>query len=685
MRLPHITYSGKPPKYSQVRFSGIERDKYSSDTTVYDMLNISTQDYPLLSTIGNRTRKNKKYEKPWYYGCALEEYVIAGKTEEADYKIWESGKRYNKGDICAYGGLLYMATDVLTSNEVSVAPSKNGESWQIYTDSSFAYDGDWKSDTATDKYSVWYYNGGWYRNITGTNTADPPDSDIVNWERYSYASLWYNGKKVDGLELIACKKRCAYLNGYIIILPDKMYYNIDSGKFGYILGSRTGSFNVSDYEGFYTNGQYFERALEPWLTHGDGYYNKIVFAWGSDNNSTIGMQLTYGIYDLTKLFKSGDKVNITQRTSAGQSIAKITDGEYVINDVTPNSITFYSNSFAGAAFGDDSLVVDSQTDYWYLGTISISKIMPDMDDLCVANNRVWGCKNDTIYACALGDCLSWHSGLGTAADATFIETGDAGAFVGCCEYGGYPTFFKENEMYRVYGTTSYNFALKKAADYGLEKNSSDSLCVVDSVLFFLSPKGVCAYTGGIPSVVSGGLRIHLSDGVAGTDGRRYYLDAYDGSGRRIYVYDSNYRIWTSEYSDSKPCGMINTDNVLWCMNESGESVSISGNVSDAELELLPDRKAYIESNDFYNDSMDAKHFGRIKIRACVNPKYNPLEIYVCYDSSGKWSKIGEIFNQSNRKNISEFGFHPMRCDHFRIRLECKGEFVLYGVERQIVD
>ena len=72
MRLPYIQYPRKTLKLNQERFSGIERDKYSGDGSVHDMLNISTLDFPLLSTIPNRKMLEKKYNKPWYFGMAAD-------------------------------------------------------------------------------------------------------------------------------------------------------------------------------------------------------------------------------------------------------------------------------------------------------------------------------------------------------------------------------------------------------------------------------------------------------------------------------------------------------------------------------------------------------------------------------------------------------------------------------------
>lgn len=691
MRLPHIQYPRKTPKLNQERFSGIERDVYSGEGSVCDMLDISTLDFPLLSTIPNRKKLEKKYNKPWYFGMAADNgYVIAGEDsfENNKYPLWSASASYSKDATVAYGGHLYDAVNAITGNSENKSPEVDGTNWSKSTKTNFEYDGDWKSGTKAKKGSIWYYSGNFYVSKKDNNSVAPTASS-ANWTLYKYSSLYFNGTKVSGFVLDASTKECAYLNGYIVIMPDKAYYHADSKTFGYLAGNKSGEFKTSDYKGFVSGDKFYAYPLEAYLMHGEkvkqgieGTYNAIKFVWSSPNAVPgTSNENNFGMFDLRDIIKSGDVVTVGQNSSGGSTVTEIVGGAYLVTDVLIDTVVFTTSTFAGSDFGADSEHISDGTAYWYLGDITLSKGVPDMDYLCVSNNRMWGCKEDTVYGSALGDCFSWYR-YTDESGAVYLETGDAGSFTGCCEYGGYPTFFKQNEMYRVYGNTRSAFSLSKSAEYGIRSDSPHSVCVVNSILFFLSESGVCAYTGGIPSVISDGLKRKLTDAVAGTDGKRYYLMTDDGDGRKMYVYDTDSRIWSCENLDNKPIGVVTYNLKLVAMDVSGEQIVLSHPENATGEEIEPDRKAYIEFNDFYGGSVDKKTIGKVIIRASVNPIYNPLEVYIQYDSDGQWQKIGQIYNQNERKKVSEFSFRPRRCDHYRLRLECKGKFTLYSLARQ---
>ena len=533
------------------------------------------------------------------------------------------------------------------------------------------------------------YSGVLYEAVAEGYSCNPK-VDTLNWEPYSYAELYYDGKRIDGLQLSPGKKECAYLNGYIVILPDNMYYNVYDGSYGYLKGNLTGSFTNSVYGGFYNSNdsKYYSYSF----THGamlcngedigsEGVMNAIRFgAWSTaDTWSYTYFERTS--LDLRDIFNKGDVVYVDDSVLSSDRIC-IREGTYAVLEVLRDALVFETNTFAGADVNEDmNNGTDSKPEY-DIECVRFTKSMPEMDYLCVANNRMWGCKEDTVYGSELGNCFSWERYSGQEIDPVYLESGDIGEFTGCCEYGGYPTFFKENEMYRVYGSTASSFAISKVADYGIKKGCAHSVCTVDSILFFLSPKGVCAYTGGIPAIVSGKLRRVLSEGIAGTDGKRYFLSADDGDGRKLYVWDTECRVWTSEDLADVPLGVANVGEDLLYMSSEGVMTTLSKPYESYDIELKP-KLATIEFADFYEESTASKDLGRIIIRASVAPEYDSLNIFVQYDSDGIWHKAGSIYNQDNRKKVTEFGFFPRRCDHYRIKLECEGKFTLYSVARQV--
>ena len=766
MYLPWIRFANNIPTYEQVNFLGIERSKASSDGSIYDMCNINTSDIPVLSATENRRVIEKLYEMPWYYGAVEKEYVIAGKTKGVNYALWKKDTTYKESDIVAYDGVLYIAVEDSPEGEPSTS-----EDWNIYTETTFSYDGVWREGETysvndvvyheitkrtsgevverqfirnltgkTPIYPIYDDNWGWYpKNIrewdsesnyvindivrkdkvfyikvSGGNGVPGVDNDwevipnwelgkhyskgdtvlfvdktdnsgtirvklndsLPNWEPYSYATLYYNGEEVKGLELMPCKKSCAYLNGYIVILPDNMFYNIEDKSFGYLNGTKSASINTKNYSGIYYNNKNYNYPLKAGLVKED---SMCTIKLGFFGGNTLMDAAEHSNIDLTRIFRAGDAINVNQdRQKVHRDYAIIENGTYYVEEVGKSYLKFTPSTFASAQIGEDAEVGSC----YYLGDMILSKGLPEIDYICQSNNRLWGCHEDTVYSSALGDVFIWQRYTGLESDPVYIESGDIGSFTGCIEYNGYPIFFKENEMYRVYGSVASTFVLQKVANYGLRADSPNAVCVADSILFFLSPYGVCAFTGGIPGVISSPLKTALCEGFASTDGTKLYLSANDGHKRIIYVYDINNRVWSSETYEHMPIGIVNLNGEVKSLDIEGNLMSISKPLSEWGNEV-DTPTAYIEFNDFYESTTDKKHIGRIIIRASVDPMYDALTVHIQYDSDGEWHNVGSIYNQDNRKKVSELAFYPRMCDHYRIKLECNGKFTLYSMTRQI--
>lgn len=655
MRLPHIKYSDNARKYEQYSFGGINRRKVSGDGTIFDMIDISADDYPILSTAENRYKDESVYDNPWYYGMADKPFVIAGKRTGTKYKTWsESITSVKAGDIYTANNKLYKAKSSFSSPSVLLRtnPACAVSYWQEY------------------------------------------DGILRNGD--FYASLYYDGIEIEGMELIPGKKVCTYINDHILIYPDKVYYNTRTKKMGYLQGTTSGSFTSPYSTQIYhtafsnSNGYCCGFLGDSKGVTGNGSGSMDTLFIGATSNGVYGnakaaLGGTYDLYDLRKMYHAGDSVYVSTSGSGAQLVA----GYYVIQEVGKSYLRFNSRVFAAATRLDDT----NPENLYYIGSTKcystrfiIKKTVPELDYACVANNRVWGCKGYTVYASSLGNPYTWQNYTGIETDAAYLEAGSDEEFTGCCEYGGYPMFFGENKIYRVYGTLPSNFALQAVGDIGIKKGASRSVCTVNSVLMYLAPSGVFAYNGGIPALVSGELNDIIYDCMASTDGFKYYGVMTVGDEKRLYVYDIRTGIWSSEHFEGDVIGFAWYENDLTCMNDKGEIFTVSKPTGKYGTEISKvDNNAVIEFNDFYGGSMGTKDVGKIIIRASVDPKYNALYIYVQYDSDGRWHRVGRIYNQNTRKKVCEFGFFPRKCDHFRLKLECQGKFTLYGIGREITN
>ena len=62
----------------------------------------------------------------------------------------------------------------------------------------------------------------------------------------------------------------------------------------------------------------------------------------------------------------------------------------IIREIDGDNLRFYENTFTISDGGDSE-------------TLQLSRTVPELDYICENENRLWGCKGDTIYASKLGD------------------------------------------------------------------------------------------------------------------------------------------------------------------------------------------------------------------------------------------------------------------------------------------
>lgn len=375
---------------------------------------------------------------------------------------------------------------------------------------------------------------------------------------------------------------------------------------------------------------------------------------------------------------------------------------------------FYDNSFVIGdgqveIVGDDGSVAEVDG-YYESGSaenpVTISRTAPDLDILFVHENRLWGAKGDTIYASALGDPFNWNvfDGLGT--DSWTVDVLDDGDFSGGCSFLGYPVFFKDNHIYKVYGNIPSDFQLVQSADLGVEPGSGKSLAIAGEKLYYLSRAGVMVYSGSLPQIISqplGDVKYH--DGIAGTDGVKYWitLRRLDNS-RDMFVYDTQTGIWHKQicydlHHDNESrifTGYAWHGNGLYAIYDEmtgGDDLPVYatyvyfiGHDSDAPIvpgESFPtyaDNPVswYVESADFTEYSPQRKWIGpRIEIRAELETGAS-FSVYVRHNNVQSWQLIGGPFSDAGKHSFVCSKI-PARSDFYKIRIVGTGRVWIYSI------
>lgn len=436
----------------------------------------------------------------------------------------------------------------------------------------------------------------------------------------------------------AGRKLFAGMGSRIVIFPDKAVYDTAQDSFR----SLEASFTTAAGGAKFGNGTLYEEAAE--------------------RNT-----LTVGGADFRTLFSPGDAVTVS-----GCTRHPANNKTPIIREISPDgqSLRFYENVFETEGTEEDP------QDYTEPGAVTIARTVPDLDWICVNDNRLWGCKGDTIYGSKLGDPMNFNVFDGLAGDSYSVESGSAGDFTGCCSYLGYPCFFKEDRIFKIYGSKPSNYELMGSATLGVASGCGGTLAVAGEVLFYVSPSGPAAYSGGIPSNIAeafGGER--FTQGAAGSDGRKYYLSARSGQGWRLFVYDSLRGLWHRE-DETEAIGFAMEDGGLHILNAAGELWRADGG---GEGELEPPLEWLAEFGDFTEGSPDAKGYGKLQLRLELEAGAE-ISAFLRYDSRGDWEPVRTLAADGKRSYL--LPIVPRRADHCRLRLTGQGGCVVYSLARQ---
>lgn len=400
------------------------------------------------------------------------------------------------------------------------------------------------------------------------------------------------------------------------------------------------------------------------------------------------------------------------KISVGSETTKIGSGFSVGDGVEISGITYRSYSNLNGlhtvvACGEDYIVINgmpASVDYnddelEEKGVFTITRKMPIMDFVIESNNRLWGCRYgngangefvNEIYASKLGDFKNWNSFQGISTDSYVASCGSDGPFTGAISYKGFPIFFKENCMHKVYGDYPANFRIQHTPCQGVQSGSDKSLAIVNETLFYKSQDAVCAYDGSVPVEVSEALgNVRYSNAAACAHGNKYYISMKDASGAfLLFVYDTSKNVWHKE--DGFPARMLLSyeHEIYACcyghyFDKPGFSkfvITLLGS-GDGEYEHDDDLYWMVETGSLGMSLPDMKYISKLLIRMSIEER-GDVSICIQYDSAGEWEKV---WTSREVTAMRSFGIpvRLKRCDHFRIRISGYGYAKIYSITKTI--
>ena len=488
-------------------------------------------------------------------------------------------------------------------------------------------------------------------------------------------------------------KQLISMGAYVIIMPDKKWINtqcwIKEGQFdtvngcGNIEASFTSNsdvtFSLCNLSGDDFGSVKYMQATEPqspenndlWIDisgekHILKQYSESSAVWVQIATTYIrihcaGIGKAFNQYDGVTI--SGIKSEALQDLNASMVIWEKDDDNIVVVGILDNVVTQ----------GIDT------------GAVTVERRMPAMDFIVESENRLWGCRYgvanngavvNEIYASKLGDFKNWDCRMNISTDSYVASCGTDGQFTGAITHMGYPLFFKENCVHKVYGNYPANFQIQTTACSGVQKGCDKSLAIVNTTLFYKGRSGVCAYDGSLPVEMSYALgNESYSDAVGGAHGNKYYISMQDTEEEyHLFVYDMAKAMWHKEDNLKVDC---------FCSCR-GEMYAITGNeiitmLGSGETDFA-DIEWMVQTGEIGISSPDMKYISRLTIRMAMDIG-TEIRFYAQYDFSDQWEHVGTLTG-TNLRSFS-IPIRPKRCDYMKLRIEGVGGARIYSITKTI--
>ena len=507
------------------------------------------------------------------------------------------------------------------------------------------------------------------------------------------SQFFINDNPVNGLVLTGSPKQLISMGAYVIIMPDKVWINTKDLTYGNIEAffeassaryamCKADSTEYGDIHQASTppdpekHDLWIDTSVSP---HALKQYSTTSAVW----NQIATTYVRISAPNIAENFSQYDAVNIsglpTQLSDMNDTTVVLWDAYH---DPGDDERTEGTNDYIVIVGILDEVMT-------YESTLSLARTMPEMDFVIEANNRLWGCRYgpaangeivNEIYCSKLGDFKNWNCFMGIATDSWVGSCGTDGQWTGAITHMGYPIFFKENYLHKVYGNIPSNFQVQTTPCVGVQKDCEKSLAIVNTTLFYKGRSGVCAYDGSLPIEMSYALGNEAyGNAVGGAIGNKYYICTEKASNGdfNLFVFDVAKSMWHKEEDDASVSEFCACDGELYAISGGDKIITMLGsNVSDD----APPVEWMVETGEIGISSPDSKYISRLTLRMSMDIG-SEVSVYAKYDFNEAWEQICCLTGESLRS--FSIPIRPKRCDYMKLRIEGVGAAKIYSITKTI--
>lgn len=531
----------------------------------------------------------------------------------------------------------------------------------------------------SDFYPVLSPRGG--RGVYLDTTKDPVDTDqkingIIAKDALCYVdgSKFVINKYPVEMELEDSPKQLVSMGAYVIILPDKKYINTmnfeDRGNI--------------EAENVTSDEAQISLVREDGTEYGDIPATDV--EPDDPKNGDLWIDTSATPHTLRQYSSTSSLMWVTVATTYVRiSAPNIGKGINAYDGITITGIKEESlnGSFIVQSAADNYVTVIAIIDEAFSQTeaITVSRKMPEIDYLTECGNRLWGCKYgltkdgqivNELYACKLGDFKNWECYMGISTDSWRGSVGTDGMFTGATTHMGYPVFFKENCLHKVYVSSVGAHQVQDTACRGVQQGCERSLAIVNETLYYKARNGIMAYDGALPVSVNYALgEVQYHDAIGVAHGSKYYVSMLDETNTAsLFVYDTAKSMWHRE-DETRLLDFRSCNGELYAISEDRTQI-ITMTRGEEVVEWS------VQTGEIGLSSPDMKFMQRITLRVLLPPGSN-LDIFVQYGSESSWTNA--FHTKSATLRSFSIPIRPKRCDFMRMRICGTGDAKIYAITK----
>ena len=473
--------------------------------------------------------------------------------------------------------------------------------------------------------------------------------------------LYRNGTAIrTGLE--ENQKSFAVLGNYLIIFPDRKMLNLAE----------------IDTRMIFSDDEYMDAAAENVsVIFKDG----TIYGEDAERN-TIELKGSHNWADYR--FREGDAVQIVSESN---------NKTIIIREMNGKELRFDEFSFVNTPEPETTQNHDNDAEP-EPESISVRRYVPDMDHVFEHESRLWGWKGKTLYASKLGDPLNFNVFDGLSTDSWSLDVKGPGEITGGVSYLGYPMFFKEDCVYRIYGDRPAQYQLMQMGTLGVRRGAARTLAIAGEHLYYLSNQGVTRFTGGYPQNIHTPFgETRFTEGFACSDGLKYYLCAKAESWG-VYVYDTKWDAWM-QYAEGE-CKALAADQRLYGLGYVGNEWCLwsDGKEDKPDWAVHPplEEEAQVASKVVFNPFTGAnwqngrntgqpnrKGTSKLQLRLTL-AQGTEMTVSMRFDG-GPWEEKAKL-SAPNHLHSFYLPIIPRRSDNYQIEIVAYGDWTLHSLVRE---